>query len=490
MPYYSFARDWLPDVEALNNPGLIEAAGVWPDVKGLRPIPGLVTADSVSAATITQVVGVYGTLLGGNQAGAAIFAGSSDRLWYIDGSGSPTWVNKSNTSASYANTMWSFARVRDIMIATGSPNVPQRSSITSSATTFVDLAGTPPTAFFVAVVKDFVVMARTTASPTLVQWSALGDPNDYVASATTQADSQILSEDGPIVGIVGGEYGIIFFQNAIYRMTYIGSPAIFQFDKIAIGIGICAGVASAALPSRGYHACRYNDDVYFISDRGLSVIRSGQIVQSLGANRNERYLRSALSVTDVQFGEQPKFIAADYLYGMIAMGFARGGAQTASYASTMIFYNPLLDRFSRASIAASFLFSAPQLAINQGSGGTWMLGVFNSSNRLQVMDPVNAANMAATIESGEIQPAGVSRAIINWVRPEIQASSVSVAVKIGYRNKTNESVSYGALVPINATGVSPQRINARNMRVNIQIPTFSWSAIHGFYWEPIPGGDR
>ena len=38
---------------------------------------------------------------------------------------------------------------------------------------------------------------------------------------------------GNIQAIVGGESaGVIFMEKAIYRMSYVGVPLIFQFDKI------------------------------------------------------------------------------------------------------------------------------------------------------------------------------------------------------------------------------------------------------------------
>jgi hypothetical protein len=32
--------------------------------------------------------------------------------------------------------------------------------------------------------------------------------------------------------VVGGEYGLVFQERAVWKMTYIGSPVIFQFDLI------------------------------------------------------------------------------------------------------------------------------------------------------------------------------------------------------------------------------------------------------------------
>jgi len=52
-----------------------------------------------------------------------------------------------------------------------------------------------------------------------VQWSALGDESSWTNSATTQADYQDIPDGGSIVGVTGGEFGLIFMDRAIHRMS-------------------------------------------------------------------------------------------------------------------------------------------------------------------------------------------------------------------------------------------------------------------------------
>ncbi len=94
--------------------------------------------------------------------------------------------------------------------------------------TIQDLASDAPQARYVTVVRDFVVSGyinSSTVYPNRVQWSALGDESSWANSATTQADFQDIPDGGSVVGLTGGEYGLVFMDRSIHRMSYIGSPS-------------------------------------------------------------------------------------------------------------------------------------------------------------------------------------------------------------------------------------------------------------------------
>src|SRR4029077_2402588 len=75
-----------------------------------------------------------------------------------------------------------------------------------------------------------------------VRWSAINNANSWTADPTTLAGYQdLLGEGGWIQKIVGGEQGgYVIQEHAIWRMTFVGSPLIFQFDKVKTGIGAYA----------------------------------------------------------------------------------------------------------------------------------------------------------------------------------------------------------------------------------------------------------
>ncbi len=64
---------------------------------------------------------------------------------------------------------------------------------------------------------------------------------DIPPGAASQSDYQDIQDGGDITGISGGEFGIVFLEKAIVRMSYIGSPLFFQFDTISRNIGCIEG---------------------------------------------------------------------------------------------------------------------------------------------------------------------------------------------------------------------------------------------------------
>jgi hypothetical protein len=111
-------------------------------------------------------------------------------------------------------------------------------------------------------------------------WRAIQIPQETKSSgleSTTQilgaipqlpkSDNQIIPDGGEVRGITGGEFGLILLEKSIVRMSYVGSPIIFQFDNIARNLG-CYESNSVAqwqgvtywLADDGFYAC--NGETY------------------------------------------------------------------------------------------------------------------------------------------------------------------------------------------------------------------------------------
>ena len=105
-----------------------------------------------------------------------------------------------------------------------------------------------PEAEVMAVVKDFLVLGRLSDFQNGIHWSAIDNPTSWPAIGTdeaqyVQSDRQIFPVGGrvqAIVGGVGGVDGLVFLENAIQRMTYVGTPYIFQFDHVDRERGLLA----------------------------------------------------------------------------------------------------------------------------------------------------------------------------------------------------------------------------------------------------------
>ena len=107
----------------------------------------------------------------------------------------------------------------------------------------------------------------------------INNAETWTPSQATQADFQDLPDGGYVMGLVGGEYGVVFQERSIKRMTYVGVPLVFQFDEVARGIGT---------PAEGSVA-RYEDMAFFLSDEGFYVLSGAQQLRGIGQNKIDRY---------------------------------------------------------------------------------------------------------------------------------------------------------------------------------------------------------
>jgi hypothetical protein len=208
-------------------------------------------------------------------------------------------VNANVTSAAATGTVigsdytgtyrWQFLQFGNYALAANGANKVQYYDINASSY-FGDLATTVPVAKYITAVRDFVVCANIGAgtNPSRVQWSDINDPQDWVAGAASQSDVQDLPDGGDITGITGGEFGIVFLEKAIVRMSYIGSPLFFQFDTISRNVGCIEGGSIA----------QYGGVTYFLSDDGFYSC-NGQQITGIGAEKIDRYFFNNANIGDI-----------------------------------------------------------------------------------------------------------------------------------------------------------------------------------------------
>lgn len=181
---------------------------------------------------------------------------------------------------------WQFTQFGpDIIAVTGrNADQPQRSV---GGGVFADIGTSTDTPYggkCIATLGDFVVMGNVVEHTTFTQklfrvhWSAIGDPTDWTVSATTQCGYQDLSaEYGEVKAIIGGEVGYIFQERAITRMTYVGSPVVFQFDTVVTNQGAISH--DAVIDANGL--------IYFLGQDGFYVF-DGQSIQDIGDQQVNR----------------------------------------------------------------------------------------------------------------------------------------------------------------------------------------------------------
>lgn len=263
--------EWTPDQPGITG-SVTEALNCYPVANGyaslnkVKPYP-----NPDVAATETLKVAFSGKFASQN----TLFAASASKIYKFD-AGNNSYADVSK-SGGYSATTWDITQFGPKMILANGTNKLQAYNLAGSSL-FADLSADAPTAKYVTVVRDFVVAGNTAGAESTVFWSDINNETNWTAATSSQADSQVLPDGGDITGISGGEYGLVFLERAIYRMTYAGSPFFFQFDAISRAIGCISNGSIAQLADR----------TYFLADDGFYVC-NGQTVTSIGAEKVNRW---------------------------------------------------------------------------------------------------------------------------------------------------------------------------------------------------------
>jgi len=275
---------WAPDLPIYKNDGLVELMNAKPAARSYEPMNDLLPT---SNALDGRCLGMFGTMDEGRV--AFNFAGDNAKLYQLSGN---TWSNVSQ-AGNYTvadDETWSFDKFGNLVIAVVWGEAPQQFDITSAAL-FSDLSATAPKARHVGVVRDHVVLGNINDAvdgdvPYRVHWSPALDPTGvWTPDIATLAGRQDLAGDGGWVqGIVGGEFGIVFQEWSVWRMSLAGLPVIWQFDEIEKRQGT---------PSPR-SIIKYRNLAYYLGQDGFYATDGGGPSQAIGDNRIDRFVASDL----------------------------------------------------------------------------------------------------------------------------------------------------------------------------------------------------
>lgn len=461
--------EWLPDQPPTGLVGVVTASNVIPDANSYRPFPSL-----VSFAT-----GVAGRCRGGIVA----TDGAGNNYNYVgDGSALYSLVGTSFTAVTRASggaytlgdeEFWEFVNWGNTVIGVnGFDDLPQQISL--GGTTFTNLS-VGVKARHIAVMKDFVVLGNlsdSAANVYRVRWSAINNPTSFTVDAATLADYQDLpSEGGPVQKVLGGEFGVVLQQRAVWRMLFVGSPLIFQFDKVQANIG--AHVPQAAI--------RYQENTYFLAEDGFYRF-DGSRVEPIGRGKVDKFFYADVAVSNIW----RTYAYVDAPNKLVLWAYPSGSNSGGNPDKIMV-YSWAYDKWALVegldiellmnSVTTGYTLDAldglyssidaipVSLDSGQWQGGQFITAAFNSSHALARF---NGSAMAATVESGEFQLFPDARAQINEVRPMIDGLSASISVVVVNRNNLTESASVGGVQTFpNATGYCQFRVDARYFRTRL-----------------------
>lgn len=465
--------DWLPDQDEFNNPGLTKALNVVPG-QTYKPLRGLTTYGNT----------LGGTALGGfavkNDAGDTYnFSGTADKLYRMTAS---VWAEVGTGYTTASESRWVFKRFGSYVIATNRANPIQKFDI-SLDSAFSALAGSPPQAKHMAVVRDFLVLGSLDEGANKLRWSGLNDVEEWTPGVK-ESGSQIMAEGGEITGLVGGEFGLVFQADQITRMEYQGPPLNFAFDTLETGIGC---VASGSL-------ARHGNKIFFLAENGF-YRHDGTQSHPIGAERVDK-----LFYAQLDSGYLHKISSAiDPINKLVIWSYA-GTGNTGGMPNRMIIYNWVLDKWSEAEFDHEFIYAslsegytleqldafgtletlAASLDSRIWQGGSLILSAFNPAHTLSYF---TGAVKPAIIETGESQITPGQKSLVTEVWPEIDGS---VSVKVASRGNFQSAAVYSGGVNVNALGFAPFVDNNRYHKFRFEFS--DWSRAHGFQLKATPAG--
>ena len=470
--------EWTPDQPGITN-GLRRAENVYSKAVGYGAIPTVVDYSASASENLNNVVA------GKTTAGATtVFAGGSTKLFKLDsGDLSLDNVSKAGNYSTATDQRWKFTQFGNVIVAANGQAKLQGYNLNSSSL-FADLAADAPIARFVTVVRDFVVSGWQSSYQSRVQWSALGDESSWTTSATTQADFQDIPDGGSVVGVTGGEFGLVFMDRAIHRMSYVGSPLIFQFDNISRNLG-CYEANSII---------QYGGTSFFLGDDGFYAC-DGQNVVPIGNEKVNRFF-----FDNVDEGTLYLMSAAvDPSKKLIIWAYASNSSATPD---SLLIYNYQTQRWTSGTTHVDRIASTSTPAVTLEGMDTYgnldtILTTFDSrlwlGGKLQLAGVDGAkivtfsgANATAYIETGDIEVPGATSAI-TMVKPIVDDGSASVALLS--RRLLSQSTTFGSQTAADSENRVAVRGVGRYHRLQLT-PTGSWTSAVGMDIDLSPLGTR
>jgi hypothetical protein len=441
---------------------------VYPKLVGYGAISTAVDYSGAASENLTNVVAGKTTV-----GGTSVFAGGATKLFKLNsGTLALENVSKSGGYTTATDQKWRFTQFGNVMIASNGQAKIQGFNLNSSSL-FSDLSADAPTAAYVTVVRDFVVSGYQASYPNRVQWSALGDESSWANSATTQADFQDIPDGGSVVGVTGGEFGLVLMDRSIHRMSYVGSPLVFQFDNISRNLG-CYEANSII---------QYGGTTFFLGDDGFYAC-DGQTLLPIGNEKVNRFFFDNADEATLYLMSA----AVDPAKKLIIWAYASNNSATVD---SLLIYNFQTQKWTSGTTDVDRIASTSTPAVTlegMDAYGTLdtIMTTFDSrlwlGGRLQLAG-VNGAkivtftgpNATAYIETGDIEIPG-STSAITMIKPIVDDGSASVAIES--RRLLSEEVVFGTQTAANSENRISIRSVGRYHRLQLT-PTGSWTSVVG-----------
>ncbi len=495
QPFEIQLGQWLPDQTDYKNPGVVVAKNVYPSSGGFTKFE----APAGTGDETTEVV-----------AGAELFIKADNTPLVVGGSSTKLFsrvagaVTETNSYTALApDHVWRFERYNDMIIAVTPNNVPQYLTDLDTDTSWSALGGTPPKAAVIGRVSDFVVMGDLTdidasTAPYRVRWSALNNPNgNWVTDRGELSDYRDLDpKHGRITGIVGGRFGIVFQERAIWRMTFIGAPKVFDFEEISVDRGCAAPDSVVTIGFNTYFLSQ--DGFYATNGSGIESISSQRVAEwFINEVKQSEYDRAQGAISWTKQSIMWAFIPTD------GTTFTR-----------QIIYSWAEDKWSYSDEAVDYLVGTKVDATTIGDLATlypggivdvgvignsdfesknFMLGAFVGTSDTSGSEFATFTGPAreATIETGDFQAFPGSNSHVSGILPIVENATGNTRAQTLSRSKQGAAQSASASTAEGEDGFCPQKTDARYVAARVVIPSgASWDNASGVLIQARKSGNK
>jgi hypothetical protein len=376
------------------------------------------------------------------------------------------------TNARITNLGHGFTSVPTVTLPAGAGAGDGTASVTAT------IASIAPKAKYVAVVKNFLMVAFTNdavsgVQPQRVWWPALNDPTNWPTPGTAAAAefqssfNDLFGNFGPITGLVGSlgtADCAIFFQRAIWRGVYAGPPVVFDFFP-------CETVKGTSAPNsivkRGLLVDYLGEDGFYTFDGTNSTpIGLNKVDKTFLADLDQSHLNNVIGAADPVNrltlwaypgkgnvnGIPNRILAFSWAQNRFAIIDMPAGVE---YIFRSLSFGNTLDNMPGGTL------DQIKFALDSSvwTGGVITLSAFDANHKLSYF---NGANLAPTIETSEQAPFDPMLCHISDVRPLVDGGTPSVS--LATRNRLIDNFAFNSPTAINGMGTCPQLANGRYVR--------------------------
>ena len=455
---------WEPDAALLNGQQAPEAKNCAPAKRGYRPMRGI--APMVYPALTGKVLDAA-SLRAGEE--LLTWAATDGEVFALEGG---KWVQKhSGVAVTQGREFCDYGAA--IYALFGSELL--KAEIEGGTTgKFAKVEGAP-NAEVMGVVKDFLVLGRLSDFQGGIHWSAIDNPTSWPAIGTdeaqyVQSDRQIFPVGGrvqAIVGGVGGVDGLVFLENAIQRMTYVGTPYIFQFDYVDRERGLLAQKS----PVVAGNLC------FFLSEDGWRAT-DGASVKGIGIERIDAWFFENCESSRV--GEVR---GVHDVQNRLALWTFPSAVAAEGVHDKLLVYNYAVDKWSYGEIKSECLFpdyargmtledldvfgaldgaEMPPLDSPAFKNGKLGVSFFTPAH---VLAKQSGGNLEAVIDTAE---QGGDRMMLHGLRPLVD-SGAAEALPL-YRSRQQDARKSGKYTKQSRDGVCYQHLSSVYIAARVKVP--------------------